>query len=85
MKKSPGGAHKTVYDETTEDEFEQIWKREDSDDDEPVGLSGKCVLDVAKRVCHFISAHDDLIHITTFGEYRDVMLKVMSHQRGPQH
>ena len=30
-----------------------------------------------KRVCDFINAHDDLIHITSFGEYRVVMLKVM--------
>ena len=28
-------------------------------------------------MCDYISAHEDLIKITTFGEYRDVMKKVM--------
>ena len=28
-------------------------------------------------MCDFINAHEDLIHITTFGEYRDVMRRVM--------
>ena len=70
-------AQNKVYDEITEDEIEQIWKREGSDDDEPVRLNGKYVWEAAKRVCDFISTHDDLIHITTFGEYRVVMLKVM--------
>ena len=32
---------------------------------------------MTKRVCDFIYAHENLIHITTFGEYRVVMLKVM--------
>ena len=31
----------------------------------------------AKRVCDFINAHESLINITTFGEYRIVMKKVM--------
>ena len=35
------------------------------------------VLEAAKRVCDFINTHDDLIKITTLGEYRVVMLKVM--------
>ena len=30
-----------------------------------------------KRVCDFINAHEDLIAITTFGEYREVMKKAM--------
>ena len=34
-------------------------------------MSGKC-----KRVCDFIYAHEDLIHITTFEEYRAEMRKV---------
>ena len=29
-----------------------------------------------KEVCDFINTHEDLITITTFGEYRDVMRKV---------
>ena len=33
--------------------------------------------ETAKRVCDFINTHEDLIHITTFGEYREVMRKVM--------
>ena len=28
-------------------------------------------------MCDFINSHEDLIRITTFGEYRTVMLKVM--------
>ena len=37
----------------------------------------KYVWETAKRGCDFITAHEDLINITTFGEYRRVMLKVM--------
>ena len=33
--------------------------------------------ETAKRVCDFINAHDDLINITSFGEYRGVMRKAM--------
>ena len=51
--------------------------REPPDDDEQVRLNGKMVWETAKRVCDFINAHEDLIHITTFGEYRDVMRRVM--------
>ena len=40
-------------------------------------LNGKYVWETAKRVCDFINRRDDLIHISTFGEYRQVMLKVM--------
>ena len=65
-----------VYDEITDDEIEEIWKRE-SPDEEDVRLNGKYVWEVAKRVCNFINAHEDLIAITTFGEYRVVMNKVM--------
>ena len=35
------------------------------------------VWETANRVCDFINAHEDLIHLTTFGEYRDVMRRVM--------
>ena len=28
-------------------------------------------------MCDYINAHEDIIHITTFEEYRVVMLKVM--------
>ena len=34
-------------------------------------------------MCHFINAHDDLIRITSFGEYREVMRKVMRVIREP--
>ena len=67
-----------VYDEITEAEIEEIWKREGPDDDEPIRLNGKYVWETAKRVCDFINTHEDLIAITTFGEYREVMKKVMS-------
>ena len=65
-----------VYDEITEKEI-KIWTRDDPDEDEPIRLDGKYVWETAKRVCDFIDTDEDLIHITTFGEYRRVMLKVM--------
>ena len=40
-------------------------------------MNGKYVWETAKRVCDFINAHEDIITITTFGEYRDVMRKVI--------
>ena len=66
-----------VFEEITEEEIEEIWKREGSDDDEPVRLNGKYDWETAKRVCDFINTHDNLIHITTFRESRRVMLKVI--------
>ena len=66
-----------VFDEITDEEIEEIWQREDQDLDEPVRLNGKYVWETAKRVCDFINAHEDLITIKTFGEYRVVMKKVM--------
>ena len=65
-----------VYDEITESEIEEIWKTERQDNDENVRLNGKYVWETAKRVCNFVNSHEDLIHITTFGEYRNVMKKV---------
>ena len=67
-----------MYDEITDDEIEEIWKRDDPGDEEQIRLNGKCVWETAKRVFDFINAHDDLISITSFGEYRAVMRKVMS-------
>ena len=66
-----------VYVEIANDEIEEIWKREDSNDDVPIRQNGKYVWETAKRVCDYIDAHDDLITITSFGEYRGVMKKVM--------
>ena len=65
-----------VYDEITDNEIEEIWERKTQDDGEAVRLNGKYVWETAKRVCDFINAHEDIITITTFGEYRDVMRKV---------
>ena len=45
-----------VYDEITEEEIEEIWKRE-SPDEETVRLNGKYVWERSKRVCDFISTH----------------------------
>ena len=67
-----------VYDETPDREIEEIWIRDGPDDNEQVRLNGKFVWETAKRVCNFINAHDDLIRITTFGEYKVVMKKVMN-------
>ena len=66
-----------VYDEITDGEIEEIWRRDDAGREVSVRLNGKCVWETAKRVCDFINRRDDLIRITTFGEYREVMLKVM--------
>ena len=65
-----------VYDEITEEEIEKIWKRE-SPDEETVRLNGKYVWETANRVCDFINTHEDLIRITSFGDYRVVMNKIM--------
>ena len=65
-----------VYDEITENEIEEIWMREAPDEGEPIRLNGKYVWETAKRVCEYINAHEDLIHITTFEEYSKVMRKV---------
>ena len=48
-----------------------------TDEDEPIRLNGKYVWETAKRVCDFINAHEDINHITSLGEYRCVMLKVI--------
>ena len=65
-----------VYDEITEDEIEELWNQETPGEDEPIRLNGKYVWATAKRVCDFINAHEDLIQIKSFGEYRVVMKKV---------
>ena len=65
-----------VYDEIADREIDEIWQR-DPDDGEPVRSNGKYVWETAKRVCDFINANEDIIRITTFGEYREVMLKVV--------
>ena len=66
-----------VYDEITDAEIEEIWREEDLSDDEPIRLNGKYVWETAKRVCDYINAHEELIIITSLGEYRVVMKKVM--------
>ena len=65
-----------VDDDIAEAEIE-ILMREAPDEDEPIRLNGKFVWETAKRVCDFINAHEDIVHITTLGEYRVVMKKVM--------
>ena len=67
-----------VFDEITGEEIEEIWKRDQGENDEAIRLNGKYVWETAKRVCDFIASHEELIHITTFGEYRNVIRKVMS-------
>ena len=51
--------------------------QEDPSDDEPIRLNGKNVWETAKRVCDFLNAHEELVRITTFCEYRVVMRKMM--------
>ena len=66
-----------MYDEITEAEIEEIWQREGLEE-ETIRLNGKYVWETAKRVCDYINSHEEMIHITTFRECRDVMKKVMS-------
>ena len=66
-----------VFDEITDEEIDEIWQRNDPVDEEPIRLNGKYVWETAKRVCDYINADEDLIKITTFGEYRDVIKKVV--------
>ena len=66
-----------VFDEITEEEIEEIWEREKPGDGKPIRLNGKHVWETSKRVCDFIDAHEDLIHITALKEYTVVMLEVM--------
>ena len=70
------GARQKVYDEIT-DEIAEILEREDHDEGEDIRLNGKYVWEAARKVCNFINAHEDLIKITTFSEYRNVMKRVM--------
>ena len=65
-----------VFDEITDAAIEEI-RREDLSDDEQIRLNGKFAWETAKRVCDYINAHEDLIRITTFVEYRVVMMKAM--------
>ena len=64
------------FDEITEAEIEEIWQRERTEDHEDIRPDCKYVWETAKRVCECIKAHEDIIHITSFGEYR-CMKKVM--------
>ena len=57
-----------VYDEITDEEIEEIWRRDDPDYEEPVRLNGKYVWETAKRVCDYINGNEDLITIKTIGE-----------------
>ena len=67
-----------VYDEITEEEIEEIWRKGDpSDDEEPIRLNGKFVWESAMRVCDYINAREELIRISSLEEYRVTMKKVM--------
>ena len=66
-----------MFDEITEKEIEEIWLGESPDEDKPDMLNRKHVWETAKRVCDYINSHEDLIGITSFGEYREVMKKVI--------
>ena len=44
----------------TEDEIDEIWKREDPGD-EPIKQNGKYFWETAKRVRGYINAHEELI------------------------
>ena len=76
-KKSPNGARPTKSSMKSLKKKSEIWNQEDPDDDENIKLNGKYVWEAAKRVYEFINAHEDLITITTFGEYRKVKKEVI--------
>ena len=40
-----------VFDEITEEEIEEIWRRDQDDNEESIRLNGKYVWETAKRVC----------------------------------
>ena len=44
-----------MYDEITDKEIEEIWKREETGKEETVRLNGKYVWETAKRVCDYIT------------------------------
>ena len=46
-----------VYDEITDEEFDETWQSETPDNNEPIRLNGKYVWETSKRVCEFINAH----------------------------
>ena len=54
-----------MYDDITEKELEEIWQREDQEENEPIRLNGKYVWETAKRACDFINAHEERIQITS--------------------
>ena len=66
-----------MYDKITDDEIREIWIMETPADGESIRLSWKYVLETAKRVCNFINSHEELVHITSFREYKEVTMKVM--------
>ena len=61
--------HNKVLDVISEGEIEEIWNRETPDNEDCFGIYGKYVWEAAKRVGDYIDVHEDLIHITTVGEY----------------
>ena len=69
--------HNKVLDVISEGEIEEIWNRETPDNEDCFGIYGKYVWEAEKRVCDFINTHEDIINITTFGEYRRVMMKAI--------
>ena len=66
-----------MYDEITDAEIDELWNRETPGDDEAIRLNSKYVWETAKRVCDYINAHEDIITISSFGEYEVVMKKGM--------
>ena len=66
-----------VFDDITETEIEEIWKNGGPHEDEDIRLDGKYVWETAKRVCNYINTYEEIVRITTFGEYREVMRKVV--------
>ena len=69
---------KNVCDEITDAEIDELWNREAPGDDEAIRLNGKYVWETAKRVCDYINAHEDIIDISSFGEYEVAMKKGMN-------
>ena len=49
-----------MFDQISETEIEEIWKRETSDEDEVTSLNGKHDWKMVRRLCEFINVHDNI-------------------------
>ena len=60
-----------------EDEIAEIWTFESLDNENTIRYNGQYVWETARRMCDNINAHEELIQITSLGEYGVVMRKAI--------